>query len=151
MNNSTKYTLAAMAIAACCGSASAMTEVECVAAWTKADANKDGVLSREEAAHYYGARAYANKPVTGAGIQQSDFLADCKSGVYDVKANDAGAPLKGANSFTEAQARGRAEHYGFTAVGALAKDADGIWRGKATHDGKPANVAVDYKGNVAAQ
>ena len=64
---------------------------------------------------------------------------------------DAGAPLKGANSFTEGQAKDRAVSHGFTNVSALAKDADGIWRGTAQLDGKPVKLAVDYKGNVVGQ
>ncbi len=57
-------------------------------------------------------------------------------------------PAPGANSFTEAQAKTRIEDKGFTSVTALAKDKDGIWRGTATKDGRSANVAVDYQGNV---
>jgi hypothetical protein len=146
-----KYALTALAFASLCVPASAMTDAECAAAWTKADVNKDGVLSKPESAHYYGARTFAKKTTSDAGITQAEFMADCKGGIYDTKTNDPGAPLKGANSFTEAQARGRAEHYGFTAVSAMTKDADGIWRGNATHDGKSGKVAVDFKGNVVAQ
>ena len=61
---------------------------------------------------------------------------------------EAGAPLKGANSFTENQAKDRIIAAGFTNVSALAKDGDGIWRGTATKGDKSMNVAVDYKGNV---
>lgn len=62
-----------------------------------------------------------------------------------------GAPAPGANSFTEAQAKSRIEGQGFTGVGTLAKDADGIWRGTATKDGKTVNVSVDYQGNVVGR
>jgi putative membrane protein len=41
--------------------------------------------------------------------------------------------------------------YGFSNVGGLKKDDDGIWRGTATQDGKPTIVAIDYKGNVVSQ
>ena len=41
---------------------------------------------------------------------------------------DAGAPLKGANSFTEGEAKDRAVAQGLMSVGALKKDDDGIWR-----------------------
>lgn len=58
---------------------------------------------------------------------------------------------KGANSFTENEARHRLEKAGFHEVKDLKKDADGIWRGGATMEGKPANVGLDFKGNVAAQ
>ena len=37
---------------------------------------------------------------------------------------------------------------GYTDVGALVKDKDGIWRGTATKDGAQANVGLDYQGNV---
>ena len=58
---------------------------------------------------------------------------------------------KGANSFTENEARKRLELAGFHEVKDLKKDADGIWRGGATIEGKPANVGLDFKGNVAVQ
>lgn len=58
---------------------------------------------------------------------------------------------EGANSFTEAQTRGRLEEAGYKDVKDLKKDDEGIWRGAATLDGKPVSVGVDFKGNVAAQ
>lgn len=61
---------------------------------------------------------------------------------------DAGAPLSGANSFTENQARSRIEQQGYTAVTGLAKDSEGVWRGMATKDGRQHKVAVDFRGNV---
>lgn len=62
-----------------------------------------------------------------------------------------GAPAPGANSFTEAQARTRIEGQGFSKVSPLTKDADGIWRGTATKDGKSMAVTVDYQGNVVGR
>jgi opacity protein-like surface antigen len=61
------------------------------------------------------------------------------------------APVEGANSFTEGQARSRIETNGYTNVSGLAKDDKGIWRGKATKDGKQVNVTLDFQGNVVAQ
>jgi hypothetical protein len=61
---------------------------------------------------------------------------------------DAGAPLSGANSFTETQARTRIEQLGYTSVSGLAKDANGIWRGKANKDGTTHDVSVDFRGNI---
>jgi hypothetical protein len=61
---------------------------------------------------------------------------------------DAGAPLAGANSFTETQARTRIEQLGYTNVIGLAKDANGIWRGKANKDGTTHDVSVDFRGNI---
>ena len=57
-------------------------------------------------------------------------------------------PAKGANSFTEAQAKSRIEAKGFSNVSALAKDKDGVWRGKAMKAGASHDVALDYQGNV---
>jgi periplasmic protein CpxP/Spy len=57
-------------------------------------------------------------------------------------------PLKGANSFTEGEAKSRAESHGFADIKDLKKDNDGIWRGHATQGGKAVEIAIDYKGNV---
>lgn len=61
------------------------------------------------------------------------------------------APVAGANSFTEAQAKSRMEQHGFTNVSDLKKDDSGVWRATATKNGKPQTVSVDFKGNVIAQ
>ena len=65
--------------------------------------------------------------------------------------NNSDMPVKGANSYTESEAKSRLEKQGFTNVGALQKDQDGVWRGTAYKDGKPVQVSVDYQGNVNAQ
>jgi hypothetical protein len=62
-----------------------------------------------------------------------------------------GAPVSGANSFTEGQAKSRIESNGFANVSELRKDDQGVWRGKATKDGKSVTVSVDFQGNVTAQ
>jgi hypothetical protein len=61
------------------------------------------------------------------------------------------AQTPGASSFTEAQARGAIESAGYTGVGPLTQNEQGMWQGKATKDGAEANVSVDYKGAVTAQ
>jgi hypothetical protein len=53
-------------------------------------------------------------------------------------------------SSTEAEARSILEHGGFRAVSDLRRGADGTWRGKATKDGAPVNVAVDQRGVISA-
>jgi hypothetical protein len=60
------------------------------------------------------------------------------------------APVAGANSYTEGQARARMEEKGFGNVTDLKKDDKGVWRGTATKDGKSATVALDYQGNVVS-
>ena len=57
-------------------------------------------------------------------------------------------PLPGANSFTEAQAKERMESAGYAQLSGLKKDDQGIWRARATKDGKQVNVALDFRGNV---
>jgi putative membrane protein len=60
----------------------------------------------------------------------------------------AAAPVAGANSFTETQARSRLEAHGYSNVSGLTKDDQSIWRGKATKNGTLVNVALDYQGNI---
>jgi len=67
------------------------------------------------------------------------------------KGNNPGAPAAGANSFTEGQAKSRLEAAGYTNVTGLAKDKDGVWRGKASKGGKTQDVGLDYQGNVVAK
>jgi hypothetical protein len=62
-----------------------------------------------------------------------------------------GAPVAGANSFTQGQAKSRIEEKGFKSVSGLKKDANGVWRGKAKQDGKTVSVSVDFQGNVVGQ
>lgn len=130
----------------------AMSDSDCAAAFTKADANADGTISETEATNYFAAMRLANKPAADAKISKADFLSNCKAGTYDTvtRVNDPGAPLSGANSFTEAQAQDRAIAAGYTKVSGLKKDANGVWRGTATGNGKSINVAIDFKGNVVA-
>jgi len=61
------------------------------------------------------------------------------------------APVEGANSFTEGQAKSRIESNGFTNVSGLTKDDKGIWRGKANKDGKQVDVTLDFQGNVVSK
>jgi hypothetical protein len=62
-----------------------------------------------------------------------------------------GAPVAGANSFTEGQAKSRIEEKGFKNVSDLKKDDQGVWRGKADQNGKSVTVSVDFQGNVVAR
>lgn len=64
--------------------------------------------------------------------------------------NNPGAPAPGANSFTMGQAKARIEARGYGNVTGLAKDDKGLWHGKAMKDGKSADVALDYQGNVVS-
>jgi hypothetical protein len=65
--------------------------------------------------------------------------------------NNPGAPVAGANSFTEGQAKSRIESKGYTNLSGLKKDDKGVWRGTATMAGKSVDVSLDFEGNVVAR
>ena len=58
------------------------------------------------------------------------------------------APVPGANSFTEGQAKSKIEASGYTDVTGLTKDANGVWTGSAKKGGQTTKVKVDFQGNV---
>lgn len=60
------------------------------------------------------------------------------------------APVAGANSFTEGQAKTRIEGAGYGNVTGLKKDDNGVWRGKASKGGATTDVSIDFQGNVNA-
>lgn len=62
--------------------------------------------------------------------------------------NNSSAPVSGANSFTESQARSRLMAHGYSHVSNLQKDSNGVWRGTATKSGQSGPVSVDYQGNI---
>ena len=61
---------------------------------------------------------------------------------------DANAPLPGANSFTEGQAKSRLEANGYSDVTGLKKEENGVWKGTAMNAGAKVDVSVDYRGNI---
>jgi hypothetical protein len=130
--------------------ASAMTDAECSSAWTKADANSDGTVTEAEGGRYFAALRVANKPAGDGKMTSASFLEHCKAGHFNASKLDVGAPLPGSNSYTEAQARDRAMAAGYTAISALTKDPNGVWRGTGADGATTVKVAVDFKGNVVA-
>ena len=97
-----------------------------------------------------GGAAFAQTP----NAQSSGSLS---SGGPDAKGNapfkashtvNDGGPKGGATSFTRGQARQHILNSGYSAVSALAKGQDGVWRGMATRNGATVPVALDFKGNV---
>ena len=84
----------------------AASEADCQAMWKKADANNDGVLSEQESLQYSAMMRVHDKTLPPDGkLTQAAFMEACKGDVYTPRKNDAGAPPKGANSFTEGQAK----------------------------------------------
>lgn len=147
-----KSALAVLVLLGGLPAAHAASEADCAAEWKKADGNGDGVLMSPEADRYlayYRVRSQA-EPQDGR-ITRDEFMRACQGSVFEAKAVDAGAPLKGSNSFTEGQARDRALATGLTSISSLNKDGDGVWRGSAMKDGKAVKVAIDFKGNVVTE
>jgi len=145
-----KYLLVAAFASVLTTPALALSDTECTAMWKQADANGDGTLAGAEADRYAAWMRIANREMpAGGAIDEKTFRENCMADIYQTASTmDAGAPLEGANSFTEGQAQDRAVAAGYTGVSAMTKDDKGIWRGTASKDGATVNVAVDYKGNV---
>lgn len=64
---------------------------------------------------------------------------------------NATAPVEGANSFTEDQAKERIAKAGYADITGLMLDDKGVWQAKAMKDGKAVGVALDYQGNIVAK
>ncbi len=91
----------------------------------------------------------------GTGVVDRNTGAAAASGDRNQAVTTTGAnaaePARGANSFSEGEARRRLESTGFGGVGSLTKDDGGVWRGTATKDGQAVQVWLDYKGNTGQQ
>ena len=85
--------------------------------------------------------ASAQNPPAQSGPNNSAINSDQKN---------SDKPVAGRNSFTEGQAKSKIEDAGYSNVGELKKDHNGVWRGKANKGGSPINVSVDFQGNVNA-
>ena len=131
----------------------AATDADCQRSFETADTDNDGILTAAEGRRYFAAMRVANKQVAGDRLDKAAFIEHCKADVFAASQAQpaAGAPLEGANSFTEGQAKDRAEAAGFTEVSSLSKDDKGIWRGTAKRGASEVKIAVDFKGNVVAQ
>jgi len=81
----------------------------------------------------------------------NNVRAPANPAVKTTEGNNPGAPFAGANSFTAGQAKARIESRGFSNVSTLAKDDQGIWRGKAQKDGQTVDIGLDYQGNVVVR
>jgi hypothetical protein len=87
-------------------------------------------------------------PVDGPAVSTSETPRN--PAVDTVETSQQGALTPGANSFTEAQARKAIEKQGYTGIGPLTQNDNGVWSASATRNGAQATVSVDYKGVVTA-
>ena len=97
------FTLLVAGCMALPGIAAAASEAECADQWTQADTNHDGVIAGAEADRYLAyirIRSQVTPPEDGR-ITQDRFMQACQSDTFIAKAPEPGAPLKGANSFTQ--------------------------------------------------
>ncbi|TCR74831.1 PepSY domain-containing protein [Rhizobium sp. BK376] len=89
-----------------------------------------------------------------AAVAQTNLAPSTDAGTPAMTTQDTknpAAPVAGANSFTEAQAKDRIEKAGFSEIKDLKKDHSGIWMAAGMKDGKAVMVALDYQGNVVAK
>ncbi len=123
-------------------------QMDCDAQFTTLDADANGFLSDAEAPREYARARVDETALQDTGISKDEFLTQCGTEKWAQNVPEAGAPLEGANSFTEEQARDRAVSWNVSEVSALVLDDKGVWRGTGKLNGTDVSVAVDYKGNV---
>lgn len=102
---------------------------------------KDAPTILVAAAFFAAGAAFAQAPAAKDGPGNNAVNSEQKN---------SSAPVAGRNSFTEGQAQSAIEKAGYTNITELKKDDDGVWRGKASKDGAPSPVSVDFQGNVNA-
>jgi len=90
-------------------------------------------------------------PMTSGVVSPGSSAAPAAVTTTAAPSRTTAAPVEGANSFTEGQARSRIEERGYAQVTDLKMDDKGVWRGQAMKDGKTSMVALDYQGNIVAQ
>ena len=117
----------------------AATDAECQDMWKKADANADGTLSDRELIRYVALMRVGDRKIAAEGtITQAEFMDACKADVYAPRKAEEGAPLKGANSFTEGQAKDRAiGHGGWTPSSASRRTMTGSGAAPARRPARP--------------
>lgn len=88
---------------------------------------------------------------TGPNTGQNNNAVNTDNTTGDAANTKAPSVAKGANSYTESQARDRIAQAGYTDVQSLKLSNDGIWSATAMKGGSHVSVMLDYKGNVAQQ
>src|SRR5208283_4459015 len=85
---------------------------------------------------------------TAAGTTTAPMPGTADNGAVNTTSQNQSQPARGANSFTQGEARSRLQARGYQNASNLHEDANGVWRGQATHEGQQVSVWLDYKGNV---
>lgn len=93
-------------------------------------------------------KTYLVAALVGVSIAGTAHAGSHNPAVKDPKVVATPIAAKGANSFTEAQARDRIAKAGYSNVTELVKNPNGVWQGSATKDGARVLIGLDYRGNV---
>lgn len=80
--------------------------------------------------------------------QEGDTTGSINPSVVTPDDSNANAPVPGENSFTESQVRARLAEAGYTGIGYLALDSDGVWRTTAMKKDTLVSLGFDYRGNI---
>ncbi|CAN7417354.1 PepSY domain-containing protein [Rhizobium sp. LjRoot254] len=83
-----------------------------------------------------------------APAQEGDTTGSINPPVVTPDDGSAIVPVPGENSFTESQVRNRLAAAGYTGIGYLDLDSDGVWRTTAMKDDTLVSLGVDHKGNI---
>ena len=97
------------------------------------------------------AMAQSTAPSTTTGNHPSPSVGTSTNPNANATGAGNAALERGANSFTEGQARRRIEDRGYTNVDQLHKDQNSIWEAEAMKDGRRVRVGVDFRGNVVEE
>lgn len=96
-----------------------------------------------------GNRHEAEAPVEGPAVSSAE--SPMNPAIRSDESPQADTLTPGASSFTHDQARSAIEKAGYSDIGPLSQDAQGVWSASATHNGGSVTVSVDYKGVVTAR
>jgi hypothetical protein len=80
--------------------------------------------------------------------QEGDTTGSISPPVVTPDGSNANAPVPGENSFTEQQVRERLAAAGYTGIGSLNLDSDGVWRTTAIKEDTLVSLGFDYQGNI---
>ncbi len=155
--------LALTALVSVTSIAEAQTPRDCGALWKETDVDANGALSQEEDRRgYFDAFRVSGRTLVAPGvISRDEFMLYCagaidrpaepgKQGTERPADRGKGDLTPGLIPFPRNEAKKRIEALGYRDVGDLVLDEKGIWRTKATQNGKTIEISVDVQGDVVA-
>ena len=88
-----------------------------------------------------GQKTADNQKVDGPAMSAAAAPGNCR-GRHQADHRGGSGPTPGASSYTEDQARAAIEKAGYSELGPLNQNANGLWQGEATKDGKKVSVSI---------